>query len=531
MNLHITPSQPTPTAKHRQQHTLCPSTGPLIFLVAVVLLCYGFELFNLHLSMDEELHAAGGIGASEWISQGRWAMAALNYAVLPRPVAPVTSTFVGVVGTLVGLFLIISRVWQQEARSTAVVAALAISVPTFAFIFSFGTIAYGIGIGFVLLAAGVHLVASQRVWMTALACVLGAVLIGIYQPFIFCIALVAAAAMARELRQSTVHLVRRCAHWLGYAIGSVPIYFAINTLVTRDRPARSNYIGDFVDLRGLAAEPTARLNASFQQLLKVLGLDPSYFGSTSVWLQAAIVVAVVCALAIPLYRKDWRVLGANALTLVAVSAIVVVGNAVSHDVPPLRTMLHVPVAIAVIVAVGIFEVGWSLRLGFMIVCGLAIIGNSAVNNHLFASTASAEFQDRLIAQGIVEFVESTDPDAISTGTQFTVELVGMHKWPQTPLRSRRETFGASFFEWDDGNSHRVAAYLRLNGLNAVPAIGATLRTLAYDAQLNMPIYPQSGWIRLVGRTVVLKFGNYTPGQANDLCRLGVLAMCPQGSRH
>jgi len=65
----------------RIRDLLSQPTAALIALLIVVLFAHGYEIFNLHLTIDEELHLDTGRRAIAelWIAQGRWT---------PTPAAP-----------------------------------------------------------------------------------------------------------------------------------------------------------------------------------------------------------------------------------------------------------------------------------------------------------------------------------------------------------------------------------------------------------------------------------------------------------
>ena len=71
-------------------------------LAAVIFLSYGYEIFNFNLTIDEEIHAGHGGQWLTWIAQGRWGMGAINNLLVPNPVVPVTSLFVGLLGLVLG---------------------------------------------------------------------------------------------------------------------------------------------------------------------------------------------------------------------------------------------------------------------------------------------------------------------------------------------------------------------------------------------------------------------------------------------
>lgn len=66
----------------RQTLALPGVAEALVLLFALV--AYGNEIFNLHLTIDEEIFA--NVEAwRDWLSQGRWGMALLSRFVLPTP--------------------------------------------------------------------------------------------------------------------------------------------------------------------------------------------------------------------------------------------------------------------------------------------------------------------------------------------------------------------------------------------------------------------------------------------------------------
>ncbi|MBT9173981.1 MAG: hypothetical protein DDT21_02392 [Syntrophomonadaceae bacterium] len=92
------------------------------------------------------------------------------------------------------------------------------------------------------------------------------------------------------------------------------------------------------------------------------------------------------------------------------------------------------------------------------------------------------------------------------------------------IMPRRETFGASFFDWDAGNRHRVAAFLRLAGVTAVGA-GDDLRAKVAAKAIMMPSWPDPGWVAQEQDVTIIKFSDYTAPQKLQLCAAGVIALC------
>src|SRR5688500_10973661 len=84
--------------------------GLIAGLSLVAIVCFGFELFNFHFSIDEEVHAAGTIRAEEWLVQGRWGMYLLTRFMLPFPVTPVVPVAV-TLASYVGSITVLLAAW------------------------------------------------------------------------------------------------------------------------------------------------------------------------------------------------------------------------------------------------------------------------------------------------------------------------------------------------------------------------------------------------------------------------------------
>jgi hypothetical protein len=252
-------------------------------------------------------------------------------------------------------------------------------------------------------------------------------------------------------------------------------------------------------------------------------LSPGLFGIHSIWLSVVILVSIIFSVVYPLLNKCYSTLVYTGLILIGMVSIMVLADAIARGHAPLRSLVYFPVGIAIIVACAFTVSGKVGRIVLITLCGLSVIGNSQVNNHLFASSASAEFRDRMLADTIFKEVRKLQPER-SEYSVLKVEVIGRHMWPVTGIQSKTETFGASFFEWDGGNRHRVAAYLRLNGLASVAASEED-RVRIYEQEKSMPIWPNKGWVNIYDNILVLKFGDYSASQKASLCSQGIAKLC------
>ncbi len=106
------------------------------------MVAWGDELFDLHLTIDEEIFADVEAWRN-WLTQGRWGMALLSRFVLPHPVAPVVSTSLGVLGFCAAL-LVFLKTWSTS-RLTLLAVAFGIVSPALGYLLTFSTISFGVG--------------------------------------------------------------------------------------------------------------------------------------------------------------------------------------------------------------------------------------------------------------------------------------------------------------------------------------------------------------------------------------------------
>ncbi len=489
-------------SRSRWSSPLRHPSAPLVAFVGVLVLAYGFEIFSFNLTLDEELFGAGYLNSGSWVEEGRWAMAALSL-LIPSPVTPVVSTAIGVVLSGAAWWLIARRFLLLPAWPAAFAASLAGTVPVVAFIMSFSTIAYGVGVGNLLLFAFVWGLQS-RSWMGRAGGALAlAAAVGVYDPFA---AAGAALVIALVLKHPSLRTVLLgIASLAGALLASRLLGWAL-LAVTGLTP--SEHIVGRVDLAGLAEEPLARTRVAISNVWHTITLSTDLFGLHSPWL--AIVVTILGTAAIvgalragPARRRVLRI-----AALLGLALIPVVVEMLSPDGVRLRAMVYVPVIILVLswaAGRGIRALPSSRARLFRpivaVLVVLAIVGSSMISNRLFASAATTYALDQRIA-----FLISFEKDRFVPNTRTTLPLVvgGTHDWPGTELRFRRETLGASFFSRPSDRSVRIVDFLRSEGIwvrVATPSQTETGRETLED----MPVYPNPGWVTVEDGILLVKF--------------------------
>lgn len=494
-----------------------------IAIAAVIFLSYGYEIFNFNLTIDEEIHAGHSGQWDAWLAQGRWGMALLNYVLVQSPIVPVVSIFLGLAGLVIGMILLLRKTFEIDQVGILSITALAITIPTLSFTLTFGTLAYGVGFAFLALSIS-NILSYRKNWQSfALACLLAAFAVSIYQTFVFALAMLAVVHAWRSRTGSDAGALNGPILSAIYFFGSVVAYLLINTAAIRVASLDIKYVGQFIDINGFLHGPIYKVTASFGRLVEIFSLRPNLFGISSIWLGATVLASIVFSFIFPILHGRYRALWHTGSILIVVILVMVFADAIAQGGAPLRSLVYLPVGIAIVVACAYTVCGKGGKIILITLCWLAVIGNSQVNNHLFASSASAEFRDKMLAESIIKKIIEINPE-LTGSSLLRVEVIGNHSWRATAIQSKTETFGASFFEWDEGNRHRISAYLNLNGLTSIGASEAE-RVRVYEQGRTMPAWPRNGWIAVTDGILILKFGDYSLPQKKSLCSLGIVELC------
>jgi hypothetical protein len=482
------------------------AVAPLVIVVGL-LVAYGFEIFSFTLTLDEELFAAGVRGVDAWISEGRWSMAML-YLLVPSAIVPAVSTALGVGLMGLALWLIARRHLALGPATAAAAVLLAATVPVLAFLFSFSTIAYGIGVAALLTVVWCWAISSPSWLRGGIGIVAGATAVGIYDSFLAVLAVLSLALIARRAR------------WRPgvFAIAALPAAFLLSRVVawvvqSLTGVRQEAYVGTFIDLGGLIADPGGRLRRAAGATWNTLTLSEARFGTSSPWL--IVVLAALGGLAVLWAVRSSgsaRVRGLRLTAIVLIGLVPLGAESLSPSGLNLRSMVYLPFVILVLAAFAARGLG-TLRRGTIrgVAVGglaalmvLAVVGQSTIANRLFASAHASYLLDRQLAFTIGQDALRLAPE----GTRLPLPIVvsGLHGWPDTELLPSRETLGVSFFEKSSAGSVRVISFLQVEGVQVV-APSALQATEGKDDLRDMPAYPEEGWIAVRDGVLLVKLGD------------------------
>jgi hypothetical protein len=503
--------------------------GCVIAFVAVIV--YGNEIFNSHLTVDEELQADESMWRA-WLGQGRWAMAALSGLLVPRSVGPVVSTVLGVLGFVFALQIFV-RTLTDRRTVVLVTVVFAATFPTLPFLLSFSTIAYGAGIGALCAALAFRILVKDSpvrrlVWVVGLY----AFAIAIYQPFLFALPVmvllyVACNGLHQRLSRPAVWLT--AAQALGCAVGAVIVYSAVLWLARAATGVEASpYIAGQIDVAGLLADPTTRLRESLSFVVKVLDADPQVFRGHARYVGPTLVASAAAVLASATRRHG----PAQAVLLLVVGVVMFSGlvfiESLTRYESDLRTLVYLPFLAAGTAALGLEALlhldrhRWGVA-ALATLLGAATVGLVSDMNRLFLSTELVFERDAALARDLDQRIAALVPE----GDPQPRRLVLVGAWPQAegPATPKRETMGASFFEWSGGKPNRAAALLHIVTGREIAAAQPRIAGEEAAKATSLPVWPLTGSVDVRDDLVVLKLSEPTPRQEALWCSAGVEHFC------
>jgi len=477
-------------------------------LTLIMLLAYGYEIFNFNFTIDDELHVHVENFFLGWLAIGRWGIGLLSY-VVPHPVTPAVSTALGVSGIAIGMLIVLKSIFDMDRIGILLVTAIGATIPTFPFILVFSGNGYSIGIGFITIAIANLLIQNKNIHSLIKACLLAAFAISIYQTFVFVLAILIITQIHYfHIKSENANLsVDHTMYPILFFLGSVTLYIGVNFIFQQTFSTKSAYISNIIDITGLISNPFNKISFAYNQILDIINLEPKFFGIKSIWLKIALLTSLTVII-VNLFKQFRFTIGV--IIVVAIVSLIIIFSLSLTNAILLRALIHIPFGIAIILAYSYELSGKYTKPILVIVYALTIIGNAVINNHLFASAVSAEFQDKMLAYTIINEVRRIKPEN-AQNAEYKIEVIGNHAWLTNAIQSKHDIIGASFFEWCDGDRNRIAAYLRLNGLNVIKAEVKDKIGL-YNQIKNMPVWPKAGWVSVIDDTLVLKFSDYSKSQ-------------------
>jgi Glucosyl transferase GtrII len=503
--------------------------------VVVAVLCalafHGYETFNYTLSIDEEL-MFGKEDLLRRIQRGRWGLLAVAWLRQPMPV---THFVVGLVLYGAAFVLLMRRFEVRHWQSVIVAAGPFFGFPVLLHAFAFSNLVPIIGAGALIAVAALYVVQERSPTRFLLASLLIAFLAATYQAMVFFLLVIFLADLARQIWLAKTFdwdEERRRLVWYGGSVLLGLLLYGVISFVLLKLSGRSiDYLPSYVQPNALVAHPAAILMATLESAWQLYsGAARTFIGSNLFYRLLAIVCLAVLIWTIV---REWRKSRGAALLwgllLLAIAASPFVQHPLNQGSMPLRTLVGLPAAVAVLGLFAAEAAPERLRRWVMLpLAALVILQFSLINNRLYYGGHWALERDKVLATQILSRLGELFPRK----KNFRIAVVGAGRVKHDALIQDvpSSTIGASFFEWDGGSTLRIAAFLNFfSSATFLPANQDQVEK-AFEAAESMPSWPAPGSIARVDGVVILKLSEPRPLQLRLLCQGRTSDYCAKHQR-
>ncbi|MFA0056412.1 glucosyltransferase domain-containing protein [Vibrio echinoideorum] len=493
----------------------------ILLKILPFLLCliyFGWEIFNFNLSIDEELHSFGMGGWQAWLKQGRWGMSLLVF-LLPEhfSVVPFLPTFTFSLLTSVALIRLVNILKLSDVQKLLFIVSF-LSTPIWAHIVQFGTLSWGVGIGFLMTTISIELfLKKEGGYYKILSAMLLAFSVSIYQglvvfQFILLFFIISRDHISCIESRNGGFKISFIYDWIKlflFVVFSILIYVVISKLTLVLANYELAYISSFIDINALLHEPLPILNRGFDNYV-------SYFnGSHAIYLSLGVLPIIlfwsgVAGGVLSLFLKNNCKLIIYLIVLVLAfslsSALLVL---VSAGSVPARSLVYIPIVIGLVSTLTVVLVGKYNQVIY-ILTALTILGSAYINISLFYSDQIERDRDKILATRLmVEFdsILKNDPR-----DKYQLVIIGSSQSENSGISKKIEVFGSSFFGHDGGNIVRIHAYFNYLGENRFSRAYLSEYTTSIEKINDIPVWPKSGSVFLHDDIVVVKLGELSYSQ-------------------
>lgn len=484
--------------------------GLIGFTSVLLVLLYGYEIFNFSLSIDEEL-VSDFTWWKMYIEHGSWSNGVLTRVLPTVGNVPMLATVIFCVGLGFSACVLARLFFVNQAAQFAFVSIF-VSSPFWPHLAEFNISSWGTGFGLSLLALSLLLFYSNMRFRYLLAVLSLMIACGFAQTFAVlfltavCLHQLAVLIEASPIR-STKFVWVRGGFITAAALGG---YLVVQLILLRVLSLRLVHVQMYFGPRRFMMSPGETTYTVIRSIGGVLsGVHPAFFGYGKLFvllplLGALLLLAKILYVA-PLTRSKQilAVVLCVVVLLLGLSPIIVTGA-----VTPVRILYTLTPIYAFLTAVT-FLTDSKLLKPLYLALGLTLFVSVWVSVSLFYTDHLVRQRDQVLAVRIMARVDQVVPNPQS---RIPFVLVGAPPATSDGPFRKLEVFGDSYFDTnhEHGNPFRLAAYLKSLGIDTLEPhpFGDAAR---YRSTIEgMPVWPASGSIAIVNGFLVIKLGKTLP---------------------
>jgi glucosyltransferase GtrII-like protein len=483
-----------------------------IFTICLLLLLFGYEIFNFSLSPDEELFGAGY--EIDWwllaISQGRWSGGLFARVFPPLGNIPMLSTVLFCAGLGVSA-CVLARVLFRNYSAQWAFVGIFVSSPLWPHLAEFNVSAWLVGIGSVLVTLSLLFFLSERrfgyIWSACLLAVVAGINESLYVWFLvlLCIRHLSLVLGTAPVSATEARLRFPWLKTILVTVGGMLGYLVMRRLLLAALSLQLTYVQGFVRLADFTTVPAVAFARTFWRSWFLLnGGDRIFLGYGHI-----LTLLPLLGLLILVARLFWRGplkpsqrLLAGAI-LVAAVVFALSPLVVSAGTVPSRALIAW-IPISAFLAGVAFSFSGRFEKPLYGVLAAALFISIWVSVSLFYTDHLARQRDHFLAARIMARVDNILANHPTGRIPFVV--IGAVPAKADGSFRKLEIFGDSFFDssHEGGNPWRIAAYLRTLGVDTLePRLLSELDPY-HPAIVAMPVWPAAGSVAVVNGILVIK---------------------------
>jgi len=501
-------------------YTYISNNIQLIFvLVGVTLAAYGFELFNFNITIDEEIAAFLSSPNIAWVSQGRWGMFILSKFLLPYNVIPFVPLFLALIFKLFAILLILNSLEVNKKLEQMIIGSIGMSFPGMAFIDTFSTLNYGVGFGLLCIALTLYIYVKNRGVHKFWAVIPAAFAISIYQGFIPALFSIFLLYAIKFCGQKDFQIIKTIINISLIILFSILTYYIIQKFImVVGGISTTGYVEQFFEPRYFLDNFGIVLVQLLSFIYRVYSGDKSIYG-IEIHALGCLLLILSLGIGVSVLQSKMKFSNKVFIILLSIEFILTpfVSGILTRGYLAMRFLVGLPVVITGWAILGLNNDSRIYKNIVALIAVFSVLQFITSTNHLFASSYLALQEDRLMASLLINRIEDAKAESGTNNLKY-IEIIGYLSSPSTELITKVETFGASFFEWDQGNAGRILLFLQINYRDLdLQLLPVERRAQMIEIANAMPNWPKKGSVKIVGDTVLIKFGPYSYTQKKIIC--------------
>jgi hypothetical protein len=488
----------------------------IIFSFLIAIICYGYEIFNFSLSIDEELASFNNASNNRFLIEiGRWGTYLLNRLMFSQSLLPYAPFLFGVLCLAAASVIFVTSIGGSPGAKY-IFSIVFITSPVHAYYLAFNTADPYFSIGLALMVIsyleavkGFETKSRFALLRSVLTCAFS---ISIYQAlFSVFVTLMMFHLLTKKAGDPNFNckaLLKRATGFILLAVVSLALYKMTDFLIFKmvlDSKA-SHGMAYLNSLQSWGKLPSMLIIKNL-----ILGTITYFTGKLIPGERYLIPFSVFFLISYLVYKFGTqkrtvidRIILILLLLLLLVSPFILIY--INGAMLPVRTMMAFPLLLAMLWWLVYTQIRQSGKKIMLVLAFVLFITNTGITTRLFYSSWVAWQADRDMANRIYERICNLDlPD---NGKPIEVAFLGKYDHPGNALFIKSDIFGASFFGWDNGNPIRILFLFKTMGINNLRmASNMKTKVSLSDTVQKLPCWPFKGSVCFYENVVIVKLSN------------------------